>query len=310
MQSPFQAFYPRQLGKLFYITRSHAVKAKGFVPLSRGRYEYEIESEGGPRRYLMPFAPDFQKDKKFKQSSFRGLIGESLMRIVIKEWLRKNKKSLGISDYYLQKRGTGDSSLFDTDKYSATFSSRHNLVIHSKKEHRNLWEYDGLLEYNTEENEEGVIICEAKTGSLLGFENPIENRKGIIKNVVKPIRDFYPDHCIDLLLMAPEDKIITNPNTRRARKYISNLYRVLNNEGIGLIPFILPESKGTISDVAKDMALLDNRIKKSEVPLEGDLSSNMRAIEVDGAIYLLDNSRIVKILEPTSRKSYREIYRA
>jgi hypothetical protein len=307
---PLYRYYPRELEGKLYVPRDHGIRSEGFKPIKNGKYMYSIHSkfvEDGNRRYFLEFSDvDNLDSERLVPSFFKGLIGESLMRIVVMEFMRTQSKNLSFNNFYFIKQKNGSTVFLKNDTYSLEFFDKYNIrfILNSNK---TISEFDGLMEYRVG-REKGVILCESKTGRLGMYDNPELNEKEIFRKIILPLNVFYPSHHRDFLFMTHEVNIVQKD--RQLKGNLVTLKHLLDENNVGFIPFSFPDSKETISNIGKNMASLNKRLRKDQKTLDRKINyPEHEAIVKGNAIYIIKKGRVEMILEKIGDRNYTTLFR-
>lgn len=207
-------YYPRSLNGQYYLTRNHGVKTLGF-DIVKNNYEYRIESPSvklyNERRLLLNIKGNNNGNEPFE--NYSGLIGESLMRIILKEFFRRLEEQYPSSEFTFIKSDLNplndNKTILENDKYILEGVTRYNQRIIDKncKKLRTVSEFDGLLQYEIGRKTKGIVVCESKIGDIGYLKNPENNLDEIYNKIINPIKSLFYDKEIDFLLMGTRDKI-------------------------------------------------------------------------------------------------------
>jgi hypothetical protein len=323
-------YYPAQCSynDTLKIGQHHNVKARGFEKAGSFTcpdYYFTIDSPSvkkfRQRKYLLNYNKNgTNKTNKIIYGTFSGLMGESIMRITIKEFFRRVDKKLGIeeSDFIktekqIKNKDQDESNsktktiIKENEQYILEGISRYNQILIDKNcpKQRNITEYDGIFEYQTKKVE-GLIICESKIGALGYLRSTEKNNKKIYRKIIEPKKSLYPEKQIDLLVMGSREEItIPTKKYKPLREGLVRLNSYLNEHEIGLIPMILPVTRQEIDNIAQTI-LGFNKLEKAnirKIPQENKYLIN----NVTGELLIITGKRIDLILKPENN-FYKIIY--
>lgn len=329
----FNDFYPQRLGSSFHLTRSHSVTSLGFRTLDDFVFQYAIESPSakqGERRYSLPFTEYILDDSipERVNNFFQGKIGESLMRIIMNEFLRRQSDRLGLSDFGFLKWNKNPRSpnlvLAENGIYRAEHIDRYNVVVLDTTNITTrtiIAEYDGVLEYSyfgTYGIRKGLFVCEAKTGDLgyLGLHNRKDqkNKNLVRKRIIEPLKVLFPEHQIDYVIMAHERNLFSirkdTAKYRKLHKGLANLYHYLLGNDIGLLLFTFNETKTSIDARAREIVDLRHAVMKNGKRIEefAGAASDQVYLESDDDLILIKGRRIDAIYRKGSNGNLTMIY--
>lgn len=292
---------------MLYLPRDHGIKSLGFKQIKTGSYMYAIESpllDFSHRRYFFEFSePEHFDFENLVPDFFSGLIGEGIMRIVVTEFMRRRVAQLEIDSFDFLKEKNGDEVL---RRNGFVLQHRNKYNIEFLKYGELQAEFDGLVTY-TQGRLEGVLLCEAKTGAIGKYRNPIANYEEIMRKLVKPLHALYPDAEKKFLLMANQDALIDKD--RRLQDGLVELTRMLEENDIGFIPFSFPNSKEEIDKIGRRICNLNKRLRKDKKAVHRKMPHpEYQAIMRNGAIYIIKKGRIEKILEQIGDRKYQELF--
>lgn len=313
-----QDFYPRycEESEGLRIRQGHGVKSRGFRNIGRS-FEFTIESPSvkdyRQRKYLLNYHRNgANSSEKIKPENFAGLIGESIMRIVIKEFFRRLSRKYCLKDCDFIKTDLTpfeDRRIIKENEHYRLFGiSRYNQIVMHKTELEMVCEteYDGLFEYSAGRTQ-GLVICESKVGTLGYLKANEENKKEIYKKIIKPIQSLFPERQVDFLLMGTREEL-----QKQKKKYkplkggLEKLNEYLNEHNIGLIPFFMPVSRKKIDEIATSILYLNkiSDLEENRIPKENKHLIN------DDIIRIITGKRIDMILKRTGQNTYSVIYSA
>jgi hypothetical protein len=326
LNSPFHNYHPRDYRGKYYITHSLGVRSLGFIRIKDTLvYEYIVESpssQDGKRWYVFPFTNDSMTEENTERQStyFKGLIGESIMRITFMEFLRRNQNELGIKEFHFTKREHDPRIvrpetpvLAGNDDYQARFRSRYNIeMIALDHRLRAVAEYDGLLFYKYARDKKGLVICESKTGTLEHLQGMAseQGRRKAAQRYIGPICSLFPDYQKDLLLMARPDNIFDLREHRRINQNMVHLYDYLMKNGIGLILSDFNRPMAEIDRTSEEIVSVRKGFFKDGIPIveEAPKYPDQVYIIADDVLRLIKGRRVEMILERTSDKGWRTIF--
>ncbi|MFP4567552.1 MAG: hypothetical protein ACLFN8_01275 [Candidatus Woesearchaeota archaeon] len=326
-------FYPVDcnLTNTLKIGQHHNVRSLGFEKAGSFTcpdYYFSIQSpsvkEFRQRKYLLNYNRNgANKTNKIIYGTFSGLMGESIMRITIKEFFRriskklkidesnfiktekkvnnntetKQKENIEINDALTLDEITNNQIIIkENERYILEGISRYNQILIDKNcpKQRNITEYDGLFEYKTRKVD-GLIICESKIGTLGYLRSTEKNNKKIYRKIIEPIKSLYPEKQIDFLIMGTREEItIPTRKYKPLREGLVRLNSYLNEHDIGLIPMILPVKRQEIDNIAQTI-LGFNKLEKAKiqkVPQENKYLINYET----GELLIITGKRIDLIL--------------
>lgn len=304
----FAKFYPQTSDNKTYLSRSHGIKTTGFRLMPNFFYDFGIVSpsaQDGQRRYELSFAKQAPKDETLPENYFRGLLGESLMRIVVMEFLRLQQKALGIKDFSMIKIDPRLPILRKSDNFFLEHQSRYNINLYYNDKPRGpIGEYDGVIEY-VSSNKKGLLIMESKTGQEGIFSNPKHNEKGILDRYCNSLKELFPNYEIDLLFMGTPSIIMNPPyHKRRLQSNFSSLKDILFENDTGLIMLEFPINKKDFHQMSHRMASYHS-LRSEDLP---KTNTDNHYVENGRLMWFMKGKRITKILEKTDNQSWSEIY--
>jgi hypothetical protein len=311
-QRVLKDYYPRQMcnSKSLYLAKTHGVKSFGFRNTGKD-YEYTIESPSveiyAQRKYMLNWNRNGNYDDA-KTDAYRGVIGESIMRIIVNEFFRRLN-----SKHYLKGKGFIKSDLnpledkkiiLENEDYVLEGISRYNQIVRLKNSSKkSVAEYDGLFEY-TSGRINGLVICESKTGCLGYLNNAEINEEKIINKIIKPVNSLFKDKQVDFLLMGTPDEIFQKKRNKPIKSGLVTLNEMLNKHNIGLIPMILPETRSKIEQIATSMNDMNNldELREEHIP------KDTRYVEMNGIIRLIKGKRVELIAKRSNNNTLTILY--
>ncbi len=304
----FSKFYPAKLDDSLYLSRSHGVTSAGFSLMPNFFYDFGIVSpstQGGRRRYELSFARQAPSENMFPEDYFRGLLGESLMRIVIMEFLRQQKDALGINKFSMLKIDPQNTVVRRSGGFSLEHQSRYNINLSTTTPNSYIvGEYDGIIEYRTA-HKKGLLVMESKTGIEGIFSNPDHHKEGILNRYCHSLQDLFPSYEIDFLFMGiPSVLFGKYTAVRKVKDNFLALNTILHENNTGLILFNFPIKKEDFKKMANQMSKY-HKLRNEEFPTS---CASTRYVENESFMWLIDGKRITKILESTGSNSWNEIY--
>lgn len=305
----FAKFYPAILDDKSYLSRSHGVKSAGFRLMPNFYYDFGIYSpsaQNNERRYELSFIKHAPIEEALPENYFRGLLGESLMRIVTMEFLRQQQQSLGIKEFSMIKIDKEQPVLRKSKEFSLEHISRYtvNLYKHDQSTHL-VGEYDGMIQYTTFTNKKGLLIMESKTGKEGIFKNPHYHQSGVLDRYCHSVNNLFPDHEIDFLFMGTTDIVFSRPHDKRKlRPNFSSLKSMLSEYNVGLIMFEFPLKQESFKVMGQNMANY-HTLRNEDIPLD---SSQNKFVQNGKFMWLIRDKNIVKILERKDTNVWQEIY--
>lgn len=317
----FSGFYLREMEGRLHNTRAHGVDGRGFNRLENTLvYEYMIDSpsvESGERRYVLPFTNHDNGAPKNDVDHYKGLLGESLMRIIITEFMRRNHDLLGIREFAFAKGNfhpdKSDTTFLRNNEYSARHLDRYNIEVLDLARNEACAEYDGVMLYNTDRGmQDGVLVCEAKTGkvSCLGSAGSHEGRSKIKARFIDPMHSLFPEKQLDVLLMATPERLYQDRKLRIPRDNIRELSSFFEDNSIGLILSEYNVSSRLMNTVAKEIVCL-----KRALFLQGKRVDELRGecedswwLRTDGFLRLMHGRRVEAVFHNTSGDEWRQVY--
>lgn len=305
----FSKFYPAEFEGKHYLSRSHAVKIAGFRPMPNFSYDFGIVSPSvpdGQRRYALSFIENAPTEGNLSENYFRGLLGESIMRIVVMEFLRQKKKELGIQQFNTIIINPEDRVLRRSENFSLEHQTRYTTHLYKNSGRKRLLigEYDGIIEYHAG-RKKGLLIMESKTGMEGKFANPLHHKESILERYCHSVQELFPEHEVDFLFMGTTSVLFAPPyRKRKLRKNFSELKELIANKGTGLLLFEFPLQKKDFKTMATRMAQ-QHTLRREEVPT---ISSNNHFVENGKYIWFIKEKRITKIFERTENNTWSEIY--
>lgn len=330
-QSPFTQFYTQKLAQYKYLPRSHGIKSNGFdfyfpkvsslntenIAFLRGvHFSYEIESPSakyGNRRYMLTVSDDISA-KDFLDlpiTHFKGFMGEQIMRITLMEFLRRKQEELGVNKFDFIKKNLDNKNQLNSENYYSEHNSRYSISIRSREDDSVVREFDGILKYDNNTFNPGIIACEAKTGCLEYIANceTQYGRRKVKKMVINPLQEMFEGQNIDFLLMAQKDEIFSNINDRRLKSKISNMVDYFSDNNIGVLLFEYNESKSIFNSIATQMSNFRKSIFENKDQIENLQHDqiNQNWFEDDKYMYILKGKRFERILEKTNG-TYKVVY--
>lgn len=302
----FSKYYPQKSSNKQVIPYSHGVKSTGFHLMPNFFYDMGIESpstQGGQRHYELSFAKNISNEH-LPENYFRGLLGESLMRIVVMEFLRRKQQKLGIKEFNIFKKNSQENTILKSEHYALSFCSRYNTQIFNSGNNNPFGEYDGMIKYETS-NKKGLLLMEAKTGQEGLFLNPIKNEAKITKKYCGPIKELFPNYDIDLLFMGTTGTILKSAHRNRRLKHnFSLLNDLLYENNTGLIMFEFPISRNELLKMGRKMAKY-HPLRMEETP---KLEPENHFVENGKYIWFMKGKRITRIFEKTKNNNWNELY--
>lgn len=305
----FSQYYPKLFNKQYCLPKTHGVKISNFRLMPNFFYDFGIYSpsaQGGQRRYELSFAKQAPKGESLPENYFRGLLGESIMRIVFMEFLRNKKQALGIKEFSMIKNNPSISLIKESKNYYLEYQSRYNANLY---EINNVFgpvgEYDGLTEYTKINGKKGLVVMESKTGVEGVFANPEKNKYKLLERYAYSLKELYPEHEIDLLFMGNKDRLIS-PKSKNLvlNSRFSSLTNILEKEDVGTILFSFPINKQELNKMGTRMSNYHS-LRQEEIP---SMDSNNRFVENGKYIWFLKGKRISKIIEKNENNSWIEIF--
>ncbi|MCC7574552.1 hypothetical protein KO361_03085 [Candidatus Woesearchaeota archaeon] len=316
-------FYPVKCKKTNKLTfsKNHGVRSFGFKKIGPDKkpiFTFSIESpsveEYGIRMYSLNYNKNGTKmTENIIPETYSGLIGESIMRIIVQELFRRLHKKNPFEKFEFVKTNLNpyedQRTIRENDYYVLRGISRYNQIVINKNMLRTYsdfattTEYDGLFEYQ-QGSTEGLIICESKIGDI-GYLRTSENSKEeIYRKIIQPIQSLYPEKQIDFLLMSTRKELAEQKKHKPLQEKVIRLNNYLNKHNIGLIPMTIPETTNSINTIAKSMLHFNrlNSIEEINVPRDNKyiIDKNM--------LIIMTGKRIDMMLERTTHNSFSIVY--
>lgn len=316
--TPLSPWYAVRHEDDWLVAKNHEVKSSGFTSYSDSdfrklAYQYAVDSpmSGGSRNFLLTTSRRvFDVFKEGHEEFYRGRVHEEVMRIVLKEFLRRQYHAGNIDTYDFIER-KDDEIVLRSENYSLFLPQRYNAVISSDivKSER-----DGLMEYSFS-GQKGLIVCEAKSGGLDYFSmSGIERKRKIVARVINPYKELFPGHTIDLLLMAHADYLFEDTSRFKANSLkpgLRKLADLLSENDIGLIPWSYTESRDAMNKIGDDIRSLHQATHMDTAKIERLQKGfcDMKTVVVGD--YLI-NARQMRIMQILKRRNglYDIIYEA
>ena len=306
-------FYPVFFEGDLRLKQGHGVKSLGFRNVGNA-FDFSIQSpsvkEFHERKYLLNYHKNgANSSEKIIPENFSGLIGESIMRIVVKEFFRRISNEYYLKDMRFIKSNLNPFEdkrvIVENDDYLLEGLSRYNQRVFCKTDMDAgcTTEYDGLFEYDAGFTK-GLVICESKVGALGYLKASDKNKKKIYRRIVRPIQSLFPDRQVDYLLMGSRDEILQKKKMKPLKKGLASLYFYLKEHNIGLIPFLLPESRKKIDQVATSILYL-NKLGDLD---EGKIPPDNKYLVSGDVIRIIKGKRIDMILKKSGDYNYTVIY--
>ncbi len=308
-------FYPALVDESdeLKVKQGHGVKPLGFRNLGRN-FEFSVHSPSVPiyreRKYLLDYHKNGENSgENIKPDNFAGLLGESIMRIVVSEFFRRVQRKQLLKDIGFIKTDLNpyeDNRIIrENDEYRLLGISRYNQIVLDKTipEMYCQTEYDGLFTY-TAGRTKGLIICESKVGNL-GYLKAKENgQEEIYRKIIKPIKSLFPDRQLDFLLMGARDELQQKKKYKPLKTGVKKLNEYLNEHDIGFIPFFLPVTRRRIDMIASTILYLNKTNN-----LEPHLAPSDTRYIVDGQYALfVKGKRVEHIIKRVKPTRYEVIY--
>ena len=316
-------FYPKTCPKTkkLTFTKNHGVKSLGFRkigPKHRPIFAYVIDSPSvehyKERLYELNYTRNGRNDtERIIHQTFSGLIGESLMRITLKEIFRRLEEKMPFKNTGFIKTDLNPYEnkrvIRENEEYILQGISRYNQIIMDKqmmKTHPDFattTEYDGLFEYELG-NQKGLIICESKIGDIGYLKTSDNSKEEIYHKIIKPIQSLYPEKQVDFLLMSTKKELTEQEKYKPLQTKITRLNDYLNKHNIGLIPMIMPETNDSINRAAKSILHLSRleKLNNEAIP-----ATNKYIIDKNMLI-IITGKRIDFMLERTTKNNFSTVY--
>ncbi len=302
-QSVFKKYYPRLQGSKVYSFNQTMVESR-VIHYTDTDYLYWIDSPStsqGERTYPLIALEELlrNEDVNDQESRLRGDIGETICRIHTDEFLRRNKNELGITQFEFCKRNGQNPSL-SSDSYKGVHRNRYAIEIFEQENVREpVTEYDGVVFYQTTQNKEGVLICEAKTGDIDYFgsiESSQKARTKLQNRIIRPTQSLFEGKTIDVLLMVTPRQLYQNREKNQIHEKYWYLFEALQKEGIGLLVRPFRESRKEFTKLVEKVKL-QKRLSETHKDLKRNGDKTWQ--ELNGFVYLFKGKRLDALYKKT-----------
>jgi len=295
------------------LIQNTGIKSRGFNNIGNC-YTFSIESPSvnkyGERQYLLNYYNKGEEQSEtIEINTYSGLIGESMMRIIVSELFRRisNRKRITRHEFIKTNLNPFEDkrTILTNQEYSLIGISRYNqrIVLTNDPTKSSITEYDGLFEYETQRTR-GIIICESKIGDLGYLKSEVLNEEKIKRKIIRPITSLFPDREIDYLLMGTKEEMQQKKKYSPLKPGIIKVQEYLNKHNIGLIPLTFPETKNRINQIATSILYLNKfkEIYENKIPTENKFLIDKNVIRI------ITGKRIDLILKKTSEHTYTVVY--
>jgi hypothetical protein len=239
---------------------------------------------------------------------FAGLLAEQILRITAKEFLRRVTPVVGVSSYKDLVRNGHD---WSNDEFEVRFVSRNNLEIVEQETRRVRAEYDGVLTYQ-QQNQNGIIICESKTGGLEHLAcGSIGQKKLVTQRLINPVASVFVGYTPSLFLMTPQKDMFTNVAKRTLKKPLCQLHDHLAEHGWSLFVMPFSESRSDFLTLGKQINTLRSSFSQlHHVTSEKPIRYGMY-VHDERTRYIVDieSSSILEIQELVSDDLWKTIFK-
>ncbi len=306
VQRTFQNLYPVTVDSKHFAINSVIIQSK-VIHFTESDFLYWIDSPSskeGERTYPLRVLEDYlvQDTKTLAEPYLRGTIGETICRIHTEEFLRRKKDHLKLSHFEFLKRNNHSPSIKNTE-FQGRHRNRYAIEIYRNDNlQKPITEYDGVVTYTTQDDQHGVIICEAKTGDIDYFgsiQHSQKAQKELYEKIIQPSVSLFGKQTIDLLLMATPKQIYANKAKHQIHSRFKYLFDALQKHNIGLILRPFNESRGEFTDMVQRV-----QIQKKVLAQLGNnylINKDKTWQIIDNYVYLFKGRRLEALYKKTQR---------